>query len=297
MLKQVSLVKQATDIRVNKQDLAKNDQKKLLEFVKNLHSSLDCKVILQNFITGLKSYLHYDSISYVNNSIGCHFHKGNTEAKRYSYHLSIDKEMLGEVIITRQLPLEEEELLVLEEILCFLVNPLKNAIDHHHALQAALHDPLTGLYNRGALTQALQREIKLAQRHDQSFSIMILDLDDFKGINDRYGHIAGDEVLKHCANLIEKQIRDADMAFRIGGEEFLILLARANLDGAYQLANRLRNAFEKSNCVTTSNETIALTTSIGLSSFETGDNKTSLIARADKALYQAKQQGKNQVCG
>ena len=111
------MAKQPLGIRVDKQSLGNNDQKQLLDLVKNLHSSLECKEIPQHFATGLKHHLNYDSITYVNNAIECHFHKGTTETKRYSYHLNIDKEILGEIIITRHSPLEEQELLILEEVL------------------------------------------------------------------------------------------------------------------------------------------------------------------------------------
>ena len=295
MLKQALLVDHPMDGPINTQLLSNENQKDLLLFVRTLHASLETKTILQHFAKELVKHISFDSITYVNNAIECKFHKGHTENKRYSYQLTIDKESLGELIITRSTAFDKQEVFVLEEILCFLVNPLKNAIDHYHALQAALHDPLTGLLNRGSLSQSLQREIKLSQRHHQTFSIMILDLDDFKKINDSHGHMVGDEVLKHCAKLINEQIRDADLAFRIGGEEFLILLSRSKMNGALKLAQRIREAMENSPCKVDSHN-LTITTSIGLASFKAGDSKNDLISRADKALYQAKQQGKNQVC-
>ena len=150
-------------------------------------------------------------------------------------------------------------------------------------------DEKTNLYNNRFFQTGLDMEIEKAQRGKQKLSLMILDIDHFKKINDSYGHVKADELLKQLAKVILKQIRKSDIAARFGGEEFFILLPETSLDKAKKLVSRLQNAISKDNLL----KKYSLTVSGGITQFKKKDSKKQLKQRADKALYQAKNSGRN----
>ena len=152
-------------------------------------------------------------------------------------------------------------------------------------------DHLTGLYNRIRMDEKLRLEHKLFQRFHHSFGILLLDIDNFKSINDTYGHPAGDQVLKEIAEILKQTCRSVDTICRWGGEEFLIVLPESDLDGIYQVAEKLRLQIE----LHPFSGVDPITASFGYDVFIEGDTIDSLFSRVDQALYQAKQKGKNQV--
>lgn len=153
-------------------------------------------------------------------------------------------------------------------------------------------DPLTGLLNRRAFDETLNLELERAERQNVPLSLMLLDLDHFKQVNDKWGHPVGDQLLKHFANICQKLTRRIDTLARIGGEEFVILLPGTDLQAAEHYAERLRKTVEQTP-LTVEGQVIELTTSIGLAPFEAGVNNSEMLLRADKALYMAKHNGRN----
>lgn len=151
-------------------------------------------------------------------------------------------------------------------------------------------DPLTGLYNRRVYDRELAARLNEIRRDAQPFSLMLLDLDDFKGVNDRHGHDKGDKVLKELSALLLDALREVDVLVRIGGEEFAALLPNTDRAGAVEVAERIRN-----NIHAHSFSTGHLTASIGVSEALPEDSKASLYERVDRALYRAKQLGRNQT--
>ena len=159
--------------------------------------------------------------------------------------------------------------------------------------QAATHDFLTGLYNRRAGMTLTEVELSRATRKPGSLSILMLDIDHFKRVNDTYGHDGGDQVLKFFAKLLTQTVRQEDVVARLGGEEFLIVLPNTELTGAQQMANRLIQALRSSTLDYAGNR-VGVTCSIGVSAWHgPGDSVQTLLIRADLLLYQAKQQGRN----
>ncbi|WP_345978631.1 diguanylate cyclase [Sulfurimonas sp. HSL3-2] len=159
----------------------------------------------------------------------------------------------------------------------------------------ALTDRLTGLYNRGSFDETLSYELERAQRYNRSLSLLMLDLDYFKKINDTYGHQAGDDVLKKIANVIKQSIRGSDYPARFGGEEFIIILPETENSKAVELAQRIRKTLENEPIAISENETIHVTTSIGVVTSRQGITTQTLLYLVDKALYKAKRNGRNQV--
>lgn len=152
-----------------------------------------------------------------------------------------------------------------------------------------LNDALTNIGNRRFFDRKLQEHITLSERYNAHFSLMVLDIDFFKKINDRYGHDIGDKVLMGFSKLIQDNLREGDIFARIGGEEFAILLPHTTKDKAYTLAQKLRETIEKSNGVA------PITMSVGLVQYEKGDDNLLIVKRADAVLYKAKETGRNKV--
>ena len=156
----------------------------------------------------------------------------------------------------------------------------------------ASHDKLTGLFNRNRFDELYEKEIKRARRYNNDLSLILFDIDNFKMINDSYGHQTGDEVLKEIAKIILGNVREQDINVRWGGEEFLILLPQTNLLGAFTVANKIRTSIE-TNIFTTNS--LNITASFGVTQLLENDDESSFIARSDKFLYEAKKTGKNKV--
>lgn len=152
-------------------------------------------------------------------------------------------------------------------------------------------DPLTKIFNRNKFEEECTKAIKVAHKYRMPISLMMIDIDNFKKVNDEHGHQAGDEVLRRVAKTIELQLRDGDILGRYGGEEFIVLLPQATKDDAIEVAQRVRNAISS---FTTENVGV-VTVSIGVASEHSLDNKKKLIKRADVALYKAKENGRNRV--
>lgn len=159
----------------------------------------------------------------------------------------------------------------------------------------SLTDSLTGLYNSRHMHERLHAELGRAHRYQRPFSLLVLDCDDFKGINDNFGHLEGDKVLQMLAGVIGHCLRSTDNAFRFGGEEFVVMLPEADGEAACKLAERLCSGFAGEETVAASGQSIRCTISIGVAELVAGDNENSLIRRADEACYRAKQLGKNCV--
>lgn len=155
-------------------------------------------------------------------------------------------------------------------------------------------DQLTGTLNRHGLDEVFDREISILQRNSQSLAVALLDIDNFKLLNDTYGHQAGDSALKHLANLIRNTIRPTDSVARLGGEEFLIVLPNSTVDESVAILQRLQRHLTK-HFFLHDNQNLIITFSAGVTVHIPDEPRSALIARADKAMYAAKAAGKNRV--
>jgi diguanylate cyclase (GGDEF)-like protein len=158
--------------------------------------------------------------------------------------------------------------------------------------QLATTDPLTGLLNRRELQNLAKRSISQATRDGSNFAVLTFDIDDFKQVNDTYGHPVGDEVIKHIANLLTEDRRDHDLVARVGGEEFVILLPGINEASAFKVAEKLRKKVESQ-----AKDNLIVTVSIGMaiSGSNTESNFETLLSLSDQALYESKNNGKNRT--
>lgn len=163
--------------------------------------------------------------------------------------------------------------------------------------QLSVTDELTGLWNRRYLWERLAEEIAKARRYNLTLSCLMIDIDNFKTINDSHGHIAGDTVLSEIARILKNQCRSHDLLARFGGEEFIMLLYQTGMEGAVLLAQRLVKTVESHPFITENQKTLKTTISIGVATYspQTITNGNDLIKKADESLYQAKRKGKNRV--
>ena len=189
-----------------------------------------------------------------------------------------------------------DQVTVGESILKFISQDSVEASYHEEIYQLATHDALTELYNRRHFIEMADKEIARAMRHQRPLSLCIVDVDLFKPVNDRYGHISGDEVLRRIAGLLRGHARSDDLAARIGGEEFALLLSECDATAATAFAERLREAVAATTFVL-GGEPQRITISIGIAELAPERaERTALMAAADAALYRAKDEGRNRVC-
>ena len=193
-----------------------------------------------------------------------------------------------ESALTAQLADMQQKLHEMEK----LAEVAQHAIEEQR--KKAMHDALTGLPNREAYDQRLDQEITRLQRYGNKLSLMVCDIDLFKRINDNYGHLAGDKVLKIIAKSLQINLRDSDFIARFGGEEFVALMPETSREEAKLVADKLRQKIENSP-FSFKKEPVQITISFGISEFAQNESADEVFARADKALYEAKDNGRNQV--
>lgn len=172
-----------------------------------------------------------------------------------------------------------------------LAPAIKKLMDAEQLKRLAFRDGLTGALNYRALEEMLHREMERAQRYNTPFALIMLDVDYFKKINDTYGHLAGDLALKSLTDVLNATLRQSDMVFRYGGEEFVVLLPHADLDTGRRLAERIREAVAKMPLASG----VKITVSLGVSEYVAGMDGRMLISRADRGLYLAKERGRNRT--
>ena len=259
-----------------------------------LQTTLDFSELVHIFSHQIQQRIPHHSFTYHNEAFNLNINEGIATPYVCTYELKHEELALGHINLMRTHPFSDEEITLLEALLCSLIYPLKNATLYKQALNMAFTDPLTKAYNRASFNDALQREINLANRKSNHLSIIFLDIDHFKTINDDYGHKCGDTALISVAGSIKDTLRNTDIVFRYGGEEFVVLLNDTRIDRAKNIAERIRKNIEN-HSIHYGSDIIKLTVSLGVSSLRGNDSPDSLVKRADMAMYEAKKQGRNQV--
>lgn len=270
------------------------DQEWLLSLATELQRSLDVEELLQTFSDLIDEMVDHAQLRFCGREGDERFSIGAPEPHHCSYEMMLPEDRLGTITFARGAPFSESETRALENVLLNLAYPLRNALMYEEVVRASGRDGLTGLGNRAAMEAALSRAFAAANRHGDALSVVMLDVDHFKKVNDEQGHLVGDEVLRALAGLITDEIRDCDIAFRYGGDEFVIILEKTDIQGARLLAGRLRDRLATTNVVTDASE-VCVTISLGIAMLEQEDSQESLLGRADAALYASKGAGRNRV--
>jgi diguanylate cyclase (GGDEF)-like protein len=184
--------------------------------------------------------------------------------------------------------------LPLDQIFAFLARCLQHARQYLRARVEARVDRLTGLFNYRRMIETLSKEIRRSQRYGNPLALIMVDLDGLKSVNDRFGHVAGDALLRHVARKISAALRQVDSAARIGGDEFSVLLPATDLEGARQVAQRILTAI-RTDAPVISQKPLPIAVSVGVAQWEDGWDENRLIQAADEAMYTAKRQGHNRL--
>jgi diguanylate cyclase (GGDEF)-like protein len=220
---------------------------------------------------------------------------GVTRDHRAGFPLMVGENVYGVLGINHAGRLEEDRQRLIEAAASLLAVALKNIQEVRSIRETGVRDGLTGCWTRTHALEVLDGELRRARRSKLPVAIILFDLDHFKQINDRYGHLCGDTVLKHIGQRMHDVLRSSDLKSRYGGEEFLAVLPSTTLHGAGCVAETLRREIE-SKPVPWGTEALTITASIGVTQAEPGElDIPAIIARADAALYRAKQQGRNCV--
>jgi len=265
----------------------------VLELTPALQTTLDVEQQIQLFAKAIQNHLSVDGVKYLNSDAAVACLIGEEATHQVTYDLKLENGPLGSLRFFRELPFANSELKKLENLLCALVYPLRNALTYLEALRLASHDPLTGVQNRLALQQATEREVDLASRQNAPLSMLLIDADHFKHFNDEFGHAFGDDVLRTLAQTASTTIRRSDLLFRYGGEEFVVIASHTNSEGAKLLGERIREAV--AGITTIRGRKVALSVSVGIAQLASNESADSLFLRADNAMYQAKSNGRNRV--
>lgn len=267
---------------------------RVLEVSHILHSSLSAEEILRQFSIEISKEVILDGLIFTNTDEQIEVQIGTGERYSLEYTITLHDSWLGQLQLSRKEPFTEDEIMKLEDFSTALVYPLLNAFSYARAIRTSFQDPLTGANNRAALQHDLERECALARRTNAPLSLLLLDIDNFKSVNDHWGHQSGDLALKEAAATVSDSTRGSDMLYRYGGEEFLVILACTPAEGAALFAERIRKNIAAMQ-VDSDTGCFGITTSIGVSTLNENDDISSLIRRADEALYQAKRSGRNLV--
>ncbi|MEJ2042794.1 MAG: diguanylate cyclase [Reinekea sp.] len=259
-----------------------------------MQTSLDIEHIIDTLHRQLKLIMPVTGIQYTNAERLIEHSAGHPARHRCQYQLTLKKEQFGDIIFLRSKRFSEQEMQFIESIMDIVIFPLRNALKYHDALATAMIDPLTGLNNRSAMAITLNREMERSRRNEgQDLSIVMIDIDYFKEINDRYGHLGGDDILRQVAHIIQSSIRGSDACFRFGGEEFLICVTNSNPPLARMVAERIRMTITENIQLPDKEKTV--TASCGIAHYASESDWPELVSRADAALYAAKKQGRNRV--
>lgn len=256
-----------------------------------LQQTLELVPLLHTFCSQSQQLIPCDFVQFSQHNSDFLFQTGTYYKHQCQYQLDIENDNLGEFIFARKKPFTIAETHEIEKLLALIIYPLRNALLYKKAVVNAYRDPLTTLNNRAAFEDTMTRVTCNFRRHDTDFSILMLDIDHFKKINDTYGHLVGDTVLKEFSQCLKNSVRLSDEVFRYGGEEFVIVLKNTHHAGARLIAERIREQL-KSLILKDGKQ---VTTSIGISSSHNNPAIEKILVQADQALYQAKNNGRNSV--
>ena len=270
------------------------DSEKLLQLAYGLQTTLDVESLIGIFSQHLATLVSHRGLKYINEQAGIDVNTGNPGQDRSDHPLMLEERPLGHLDVLSTGPLSASQKYTVEALIAGLLHPLRNALMYREAVNASARDPLTGVNNRSSFREVLDREVELSRRHGAPLSLIMLDVDRFKSINDAHGHLAGDAALKSIASCTLSCIRDSDILFRYGGEEFCIALANTSLAGARKLAERVRRALEIL-VVRASGTRLHVTASFGVATLAKKDDASHLVEKADHSLYRAKALGRNRI--
>lgn len=267
-----------------------------LALLRALQRSLEPEVVLETFVDRLRQRYAVEGAAFEHPEYGRQW--GSKGAHAFAARLKLDGTALGKLEFYRRQAFgcrERNELSALAEL---LLRPLRNALTHACLQKQAFADGLTGLLNRQALDRMLPRELAAAARQGRPLTLAMIDVDHLKPINDTWGHAAGDRALRAVATAISASLRQSDLAFRLGGDEFMLLLPATDEAGAMTVVERIRDTLSQAagHAGTAPHPQMAgkrISFSAGIAAGLPGMTAADLVEQSDRAMYRAKQAGRN----
>lgn len=250
--------------------------------------------LMKVFISEVRKALPCDGIKYMEERLGLSYLDGVINHYQFNYKLTYGDQLLGRLCFSRDRDFTDSELVNIEALVAGLVQPLNRALQYHQAVRFALRDDLTGLRNGSSYFDNISLEIERARRYKVPFSLLLINLDDFREINRKYGYTAGNTLLVEVARRLEHKARSSDIIFRKGGDEYLVFLPNTTNRTAVKVAERIKKSVLSGSCIVESND-VRFTMSIGVVTVLPDDSAFKLIGRADKALFHAKILGKDRI--
>ncbi len=264
------------------------------EISRALQKTVDFNELVHTFSSKIQNLVPHDGFNYTNPKLNINIVNGIQSNNYCRYRLTTKDLVLGELKLMRHEHFRKAEIYLFETLLCYLITPLTNATLFNQALTMAYTGLPSQTNNRPAFNESIKREIMIAKRYSLPLSLIFLDVDNLKNINDAYSYNCGDKVLTAIAECIKDNIRACDTTYRYSGEEFAIVLSNTDIKWAVILSERIRGNIENIN-LTYHNKQINITASLGTSSLSNEDTVNSFVNRTDSAMYQAKINGRNQV--
>lgn len=256
----------------------------IITTLKKLQISLDIDSLLHNFAAIAAEHVRFTALSFADERNNIHLSTDCTATFQQHYHLTVAGKDLGALLYSSVKPFKISELCILKELHQLLETNLMHALMLQDMQIRTMKDHLTGLDNRASFDENIQRSYSLCQRHKSNMALLVTDLDYFKRVNDTYGHLFGDKILQRYAHVLQRSIRNSDVAFRLGGDEFAIILQPASSQSTRLVIARINSEIENDALLSEFN----ITAAIGSATWRAGETVESLFKLADEDLYNNK---------
>lgn len=259
-------------------------QSQKIIILEKLQTNLDLSVLLQNFAAIAAQYVHFKGLKFTAKHNAVTLLDDSSSLFHQTFSLTLHDKDLGSFVYSSDHPFKISELSMIKEIHALLLTSLMHALMFQEMQLRILKDHLTGLDNRASFDENIQRSYSLCQRHKSNMALLLTDLNDFKRINDTYGHQFGDKILQHYANVLNRSTRNSDVAFRLGGDEFAIILQPASEQSISSVTKRILVESSEDKLLNEFN----ISSAIGAAMWRAGTTIETLFKEADEDLYKNK---------
>lgn len=258
------------------------DQRLLI--LQKLQGKLDLGLLFEIFTREIEKQIDISRLIWELDSTSTLIRRGKSTEYKQSFILRFGENELGKLQYSTPYPLDKDEINLLHTYHRLFAGPLMNAIEYRRVKNMALRDYLTGLGNRSSFEQDIQQAIAMSERRNVGLVLLMFDLDNFKQVNDRFGHLDGDKVIRRFSAILKQAVRGSDRCYRIGGDEFAALLQPATDESAQHVAKRVRTLMDQDQTL----RTLKIGSSCGFAMYQKGDTPVAMVDRADRRLYQHK---------
>lgn len=257
-----------------------------LLILQKLQGKLDLALLFEIFTREMEKQIDIHRLIWELEGTATLIRRGKATEYRQTFVLRFGENELGKLQYCTPYKLDQDEINLLHTYHRLFAGPLANAIEYRRVKNLALQDYLSTLGNRTSFEQDIRHAIALSERRNVGLVLIIFDLDNFKQVNDRFGHLDGDKVIRRFATILKDAVRATDRCYRLGGDEFTALLQPATGESASKVATRIQLLMKQDQTLRALN----ISVSLGYAHYQKGDTSISLIDRADRQLYQHKRQ-------